>query len=140
MARPNRPLIRPLTVHDYDGGPNMHISEFVDKQKELYAGKDANKLPFDNGGKASDTWVTNEGLVLQMHQMSNRHLFNAIRYLARKDRRSMTLEKEMHKRLQQHSKLSDKDAVYTVQVPSPPSRYILRLKPCPSQTGPEASA
>jgi hypothetical protein len=127
-ARPRTP--GPLTVKDYDGGPAMHISEFLDKQKELFADKDPNQLTFMDKGVPSDIWVTGTGLKLQTHQMSNRHLFNAIRYLARKDKRSNTLEAEMHKRLRQHSKISDANSVYVAQIPEQPSRRILRLKPC----------
>lgn len=133
---PHKAAPKPLTVHDYDGGPFMHISEFVAKQKELYGGVDPNKLEFTDKGKVYDTWVTSDGIVLQMHQMSNRHLFNAIRYLARKGKRSSTLEFEMQKRLRQHAKIADRDAVYVPKVPAQPSRNILRLKPCHSQDGP----
>ena len=124
-----------MTVHDYDGGPFMHISEFVAKQKQLYGDADPNTLQFVDKGTPHDTWVTSEGIVLQMHQMSNRHLFNAIRYMARKGKRSSTLEFEMQKRLRQHAKIADRDAVYVPKVPAQPSRNILRLKPCRYQNG-----
>lgn len=122
-----------LTLKDYDGGATMHITELISKKAEMYDHKDPDKLRF-RSESADDVWKTKDGRVLRTMQMSNRHLFNAINYLARNGgRRSKKLEEELHKRIKQHRDVTGH--IYAVKIPEnePKLRNIIRIPECQTE-------
>jgi hypothetical protein len=78
---------------------SFHISRFYQEDAELYCGVDVSALEVMED-PADKVWVTSDKRRVPVSGMDNWHLYNAIRFLARKGKRSIMLETEVMKRFE----------------------------------------
>lgn len=82
---------------------HLHVMSLIDQ--DPYDGRHPSSLDVlpENSSSKQGIW-TGKSRSLPAAEMSNEHLFNAIRYLARKGRRSLLLDEELAKRREQFEK------------------------------------
>lgn len=111
----------------YESGPTIPATDFRDRRQEMYAYKAPDQLEeLHENPLLHACWKTQDGRMLEYRQMSNSHLFNAIRYLARKDMRCKGLEAEVLKRLGQVE--ATKPGIFATEATKPLLRNIIRSK------------